>query len=519
MTNQTCRPLLLERAAAWCGVKLKEYRVPVLAGMLFGVLAYMFAFTNKLVNHDDVFTLFFKGGSYSLGRWGLEILELIFPNYSMPWIYGIITIALFTVSSCVIIRIFSIRSKLLQVLLTGSILTFPSLIGTFTYMFTSSSYAVSFLLAVIAVLWVQKQDKKWILPALVCMIGSLSIYQSYVAVAASLLVLILIQRLMQGDDVADVVKSGIFDLLFLIVSLGLYYAATMVINRLRGSGFNSYANGNLSFSFTAIPANIVLAYRSFLRFFTEGFRGLIPTAFSRAVHYILLAVMAVLLVLWLVSQKKTRVSHIVWILLLLGILPLAINCMYLFTTEDSVHTLVLYGFVAVYVLAAVLADACISMVSGEKSREVFQQIALNVLGFCLAAVIACNTYIANESYLLLHLRYENAYSFYTSLVADIKMTPGFDENTKLAVIGTYQEPDYYLEQFPFSDHITGTDGFLPDIYSKDRFVEYYLGFPIPFASDEEIAVIAASDEYAEMAVYPYYGSLKLIGDTLVVKLS
>ena len=141
------------------------------------------------------------------------------------------------------------------------------------------------------------------------------------------------------------------------------------------------------------------------------------------------------------------------------------------------------------------------------------------LSLVMALIIAGNIYLANEAYLLLHLRYENAYSFYTSLVADIKLTPGFDENTRLAVIGTYREPDYYLEQFPFSDHVTGTDGFLPDIYSKDRFLEYYIGFPIPMVSDEEIAAITATAEFEEMALYPYYGSMKLIDDILVVKLS
>jgi len=518
MQNATSRPLLLESAAAWCGAKLKEYRIPAIAGMVFGILAYMFAFTNKLVNHDEVFTLFFKGGSYSLGRWGLEILELIFPNYSMPWIYGIITIALITISVCVMISIFSIRSKLLQVLLAGSVMVFPSLIGTFTYMFTSSSYAVSFLLAVVAVWLLSKLDKRTIIPAFVCMVGSLSIYQSYIAVAASLLVLTLIQRLLKEEDIPSIVKSGVFFVLFLIVSLGVYYGATMVINRLRGVGFNSYAGGNLSFSFAEIPQRIVLAYQNFPKFFA-GYRGLMPGAFSQLLHKLCLVLSALLFLLWGFSRKKLQLPRILWIIALIAVLPLAINCMYLFTTEDAVHTLVLYGFVTVYVLAVVIADLCISLVPEGRLLGGCRQTVLNVMGFVLALIIAGNTYLANEAYLLLHLRYENAYSFYTSLVADIKMTPGFDENTKLAVIGTFQEPSFYLEKFPFSDHVTGTDGFLPDIYSKDRFLEYYLGFPIPMASEEEISAITATSEYQEMARYPYYGSLQLIDDILVVKLS
>ena len=514
MERTICRPLLLEAAASLLGEKLKKYKIPALSGMIIGLLAYMFAFTNKLVNHDEVFTLFFKGGSYSLGRWGLEILELVFPNYSMPWIYGILTIALITASCCVIISTFSIRSTLLQVLLTGSILVFPSLIGTFTYMFTSSSYAVSFLLAVLAVWLLTRLDKRLVLPAFVCMIGSLSIYQSYIAVAASLLVLSLIQRLLKEEDIASIVKHGVLFVLFLILSLGVYYGATMVINKLRGVGFNSYAGGNLSFSFAEIPQRIVLAYQNFPKFFS-GYRGLMPTALGQLLHRLCLGLTALLFVLWGISRKKLHPARLLWLVGLIAVLPLAVNCMYLFTTEDAVHTLVLYGFVAVYVLAAVIADLCLDLLREKKAAG----LCLNALSLVLALIIAGNIYLANEAYLLLHLRYENAYSFYTSIIADIKMTPGFDENTKLAVIGTYREPDYYLEKFPFSDHVTGTDGFLPDIYSKDKFLEYYLGFPIPMASEEEIAAITATAEFEEMAVYPYYGSLKLVDDILVVKLS
>ena len=506
------QPFLLETIAKWAGFQIRENRFPLLASVITGMLAYMFAFTNKLVNHDEVFTLFFKGGTLSLGRWGLGLLDCIFPNYSMPWIYGVITVALMAVSICVIVHIFAVRSKLLQVLLAGCIVAFPSLIGTVAYMFTVSSYALSFLLAVLAVWFLEKEPKRFFLPALVCMIASLSIYQSYIAVATSLLVLLLIQKLLQGQDVAAVVRRGFVFLGFLIVSLGLYYIATMLVNRVTGSGFNGYADGNLSFSLASIPSDIVDAYTTFFRYLTEGFRGLIPTVFSRWVHSLCFAATAALLILWAVSQKGKQAGRFLLLAVLIVLLPLAINCMHLFTTADAVHTLVLYGFIAVYILFVIVAEA--SLPPTLPSR-----IAANVITLCLTAVIAVNIYIANESYLNLYLRYENAYAFYTSLIADIKMTPGFDENTKLAVIGSYQEPAFYLEKFYYGDELTGVDGFLPDNYSKERFLEFYLGFPIPFASDEECQAIQETEEYREMAVYPYYGSLQQIGDILVVKLS
>lgn len=520
MENKNCRPTLLSEAIVkWILRKTKENKVPILSSFLVGMLCYIFAFTNKLVNHDEVASLFAKGATVDSGRWGLGALDSIFPNYSMPWIYGVITIVLITAAICILIHIFRIQNKLLQGLLAGSIIAFPSLIGTFGYMFTSSSYAVSFLLAVLAVWFIRKPVKYYGIPALMCMVLSLSIYQSYIAVTASLLVLVLIRQLLSGEDAVTVLKKGVFYVAFLIISLGLYYVATQLVFLLTGTQFNSYASDSITFSLSSVFTGIPLAYGSFFRFLTEGYHGLIPTVFSRWMHCLLLASAGILLLFWALAQKNRSITRFLLLAALIGILPLAVNCMYLITAADSIHTLVLYGFTAVYILAILIADVCLPLFSGSKAGELCRRIALEAAAVAMAAIIVSNVYIANESYLNLYLRYENAYAFYTSLIADIKMMPEFDEGTRLAVIGEWDYPDYFNEHFEFANQVTGVKGFFPDSYSANYFLEYYLGFSVPFASEEEIEAVTQTPQYAEMAVYPYYGSLQMIGDILVVKLS
>ena len=107
--------LILEKAAGSAADFLHHYRLPFFATFLLGLLAYGYAFTNKLVNHDEVSSLFTKGATVTSGRWGLGALDSIFPNYSMPWIYGLITVLLIALSVCVLISMFRIRNRLLQV--------------------------------------------------------------------------------------------------------------------------------------------------------------------------------------------------------------------------------------------------------------------------------------------------------------------------------------------------------------------------------------------------------------------
>ena len=504
--------LILEYISESAAAFLQQYRIPFFASFFFGLLAYGFAFTNKLVNHDEVSSLFTKGATVTSGRWGLGAMDSIFPNYSMPWIYGLITVFLIALSVCLMVHMFHIRNRVLQVLLAGCIVVFPSLIGLFGYMFTSSSFALAFLLAVGSTALLQSRKKWCFFPALGCLVLSLSIYQSYISVAASLLVLVLIRQILENESAAAVLRRGIGFVLFMVLGLGLYYLGTQIVLKITGNQFNDYASEKIAFSISSILHGMVLAYQNFLRYFTEGFQGLIPTAFSRALHGILLASVGISLIIHLVSGKKDPLG-ILLLMVLTAVLPLAINCMYMITTPDSIHTLVLYGFVAVYLLAVILADSLLA-------RPIsLSGVIVNILTLAMAVVIVVNTYVANQAYLHLYLRYENSAAFYTSLIADIKMMPEFTEDTKLAVIGQYQQPEYYSRHFEQIHAITGIYGFVPDSYSNNFFLEYYSGFPMEFASSEEIAEITATAEFEAMAVYPYYGSLQKIGDILVVKLS
>ena len=81
------KELMIERMFVWSQKCSKEYKIPFLTALIVGALAYMFAFTNKLINHDEACSLFAKGAGISSGRWGLDVISLIFPDYSMPWIY------------------------------------------------------------------------------------------------------------------------------------------------------------------------------------------------------------------------------------------------------------------------------------------------------------------------------------------------------------------------------------------------------------------------------------------------
>ena len=193
MNASDSQTIFFERLLLWLKTNLSKYRCTFLSSLIFGALTYVFAFTNKLINHDEVISMFAKGTGASSGRWALDLMHYIFPDFSMPWIYGVISVVLISISICIIVNIFDIKNKWFQIILSGLIISFPSLVGTFSYMFTASSYALSFLLAVASVKMFAQ--KSWIsrIIAVILLTFSLGIYQSYIAITASLMLLILLQ--------------------------------------------------------------------------------------------------------------------------------------------------------------------------------------------------------------------------------------------------------------------------------------------------------------------------------------
>ena len=494
-----------ERLGLWLRGLYLENRVPFLAALLTGLAAHMFMFTNKLVNHDEIEALFYKGATVTSGRWGLELSKLLLPNWSMPWIYGLLTLLLISTSVCIMLRVMGIHSRLSQVLLAAAVVSFPSLTGTYCFMFTSAAYGLAFILAVLCV-WFYQRGGVWNAAlAALSLVLCQSIYQAYIAITASLFVLLMIKSCLEAEkSVGQIVLYGLKALAMMAAAMAVYFAVTLLVFRFTGAEFNSYVIDNVNDK-ASLLGKVRMAYENFRDVFTFRNHCLISSEVARYAHIVLLGVMLVGLVL---AARGNRPLNWALLAVLVLLLPLSINCMYLMMSPQSIHTLVLYSFVCLYFLGAVIL---------EKLAPRPGLLAKDITALLMCVIIASNVYFANMTYLKMHLQYENADAFYVSLIAQIKETEGFDENSRVAIIG---QQDNLLYPFPelSTDGLLGPSQDLVNIYSRENFFRRYLGFAVPFASQEELDALSKTAEFEQMAEYPYKGSVQKIGDYIVVKL-
>lgn len=343
---------------------LKRFRVPILSSFGFGFAAHMFVFTDKLANWDEIMNIFGKGTTVSSGRWGLRLCSYIFPDYSMPWLWGIISLALLSAAICLIIETFRIKSRILRCLLAGCIVTFPSVVSIFAYMFTSTSYMLAVLLAVIPAYLLSRINYTfslrrrvlYVIAALASLTMCCGIYQAFISVTASLLVVLVIRDLLYSEDLTfEVVVRGLWYVGFLLLGVACYAAVTGAVAAATGIGFNSYARDHM-LSGEGLFARIGMLLRGFAGILFRERYGIISGTPARVIHVALIISGAIIAVLGVNRRRMTVVRILLCVICLLLFFPLSVNCASLLNPGYS-HTIMYYGFAAVYVLLAAASDA------------------------------------------------------------------------------------------------------------------------------------------------------------------
>ncbi len=497
--NLMSRP---EWAPWWREAVLRD-RAPFFAAFLAGLSAHCYAFANILFYHDDIESLFGKGATITSGRWGLELVKFLFPDWSMPWIYGILSLLMISAAACLMLDILEIRRPGLRMLTAALVTTFPSLTGNFCFMFTSAPYAWSFLLAVLSVR-LHRKGRHILAP--LALVLALGIYQAYIAVTASLFLLVMISQALDGEKtLGEIIAGGLHALAMMLLSIAVYYGVTLLALRVLGESFNTYVTENVSGS-VGLLRRIRTAYDAF--FYVFSFRNFYLIT-SEALRYVHIAFAAVLSACMAgIALQKRKWLHAALLAFLAALLPLAICCMFLIMSQQSIHTLVMYSFVAVYLLAALVMER-LTTPAGRGAAA--------LLSAMLALTAAGNIYFANMTYLKMQLQYENAHAFYTVLLTRVMQTEGFDEDCRLAVIGEQNQLLHRYDELD-TDLLQGPNRDLVNIYSRENFLRFYLGCEMPFADEESLQMLENDPRVQVMPEYPYSGSVRKIDGFVVVKL-
>ena len=255
------------------------------------------------------------------------------------------------------VRLFRVESKVTICLIAGIFATNIAVSATTaTYIHDLDSYMFSMLCAVAAV-WLWRELKwGWLLGA-VFTAGAIGIYQGYLFVTVTLVMLSCIFRLYQKEDFRQVFGDGLKAVAMILLGGIVYYAAMKTMLALTGAQLVKGDYNSMDLILHQSPAAILGlmgdAYGDWFRHLWEAYSSYPAILIKGATVVFFLICSAGFVTMW--ADKKTGAVEKLLCLVLVALLPLGMNLIYVLTISRS-HDLMTFPIWLFYLFAVLSAD-------------------------------------------------------------------------------------------------------------------------------------------------------------------
>ena len=400
-----------------------------------------------------------------------------------------------------------------------------------SYVYMSTTFAAAFLFAAAAAYWLIRRDTAAGLAVSACFFAlSMACYQGYIGVTCLILCAYLIFLCSRTEKIAGIAKYCLRTVGMIMLGGALYFAGTKLSVRIRHISLDQYG-GAASITPGAIlrniPAGVKLCYVEFYKFFGTSTRHNNYFKENHAALLLFAALMAVMAVCLLRVAKKS-IPHVLLMLAGAVLLPLAANFVLLIAIESTYIQIqassgmaMMPGVLVCMTYAAV--KGVIPQTAGGKSPLLRTGAALvTVLTVVLAWVQVCS--VTNDQ-----LAMEEGMTSVTGIAEmvaeDLKEEGLLTSGEKVCIMGVparnklfykYRAWDEANRYARFGMWSTAPDC---DFYSWRSTYRYLCGLSLNFCSSGEYKELKGSKEVKKMPVYPEEGSIKKIGDFIVVKVS
>lgn len=504
----------------------KRKSVFIIALLLFiaGIICHGYMFFNKLPNLDETGSVNgFLGIATPLGRWALPFTGILNGPFSSPAFNGSLSLFFIILSVFFIADTLKIKSNLAILFMGGVLVSFPVVTSTFTFMYTSVAYMLALFLEVLAV-WLAVSDlpfcakypKIIFFIASCIMAGGIGIYQAYYQVACTLILIYGLQTYVR-EDKQTVAKNACRLISLLFIGMVVYYIMTRIGCLYTGKEMDVfYAAGSISEFAKSIPHSFLRCYSYFISIFISDFRGV---SFNQIVRIALLALVLIGIALYeylLFCRRRNLLSGNFMLLLF----PLTLGVIRFTMTSRALDTLIIFS----YSLLAVFPFAMLSVAENDLKVKISNVLTAIGLAGCLLLTWQY-AILANNVYTTMDIAKTEAMSYYTAMIAQIKSIDGYTDDLSVCLLGTESSDStvYDLSDFYRGD-VRGkmTCNRFINMYSRYYFLSIYLGYNPDFIAWEDF-LETENDEnlriLEEMPSYPDSGSIKVIDDTVIIKLS
>lgn len=519
--------------------RLKKTPMPWIVGFLAcflgGYVFHLFAFSNVIPNSDGLSRIYDLQEMTVSGRWFLHYASILHGFVQMPAIIALVSLLFLSFSVVLMVDLIEIKYKYLAAALGLLFITFPSVGFTFLYLFTASAYSIGIFLSIFS-LWIleksmnlknnkevnplkiQKQQMALGFLAVLLLACSMGIYQAYVSFAIGLSVILVLKKtLHQKETLPSVTISGVRYCIFLGLGAALYYLMLEMILMVTGQELLPYLGmEEEKYPFHALPSLIFSAYKQVIRFFFIAGTGTTTNPLTLLnLTVIMFGGVGLISMVKPFQKEKEQRWRLVYVVLLCCILPLALGFVQIISPWSAPTPLMQYPYVLAYVVVIFFIDNGMLRCPIEK-KGVFAHVSL--INFLLIGF--CGGWLCNLLYTASYSAHRATENYVSRMVSRVEMTEGYQWEMPVLIIGAFPEDRYFssVEVFDLMDHYSAA---VSSVLPLNKHIYYYLNdwLHIPWEEPTEEVMISMSNstEFLQMPLYPDDGSVKIIEDSVVVR--
>ena len=501
-----------------------HWKVPFISTFLIGILSHGYAFLNYLPTWDSISNIRGVGVTFSSGRWFLEIAGKFFSEYNLSLINGFLSLVLISFSVILILKIYDIHNSLFAILISGVVVSFPSVVSTFAFMFTADCYMLSLMLSLLSVYLCKTFPRLGFLPASLCVCFSIALYQAFLSVTIiSVITLFILDLFFNIRTIKQLFKNYYKYVLSVLIGYILYEIISRIILNINGQSLSDYQGIN-SVGFLSIPEIVTAAKINILKiislfgFEISGIEGRAQAIGIYTFLNIVFFLLFVSIVFYCFIREKKYKKPLITIIIIgsFSLIPISICIFRYFSTSVAYDSLMMFSAVFLYIIFIIFIAK-----SHHSSKAIDLLKSFSVIVIC--CLIGYNTINANVNYFYMNMRYERTVNIASNVLDDICETPEYLTKTdKVAVWGAnaklLQDGYEYNPTLPLIRGSEDTHNVLISQRHYKLFWLNFLGVNINTATVDEIYEISETTEFKNMPCYPQKGYVKCINDIIVVKL-
>lgn len=524
----------------------RNFKLCMLATFIIGLAAHMYCYTNMLTGADDAF-LFSDTRTFADGasgtRWLLAIYFALIKTIRMPWLLGVMTLLLYGVAAWLVCETLSITSSAGIILVSGLMVTSPTMISSNFYLTSAHMYAGALLFACLAAYAYKKWRHGWI-AAFVFMLLSEGSYAAYISMTLCLFFLCSLKELLfdqEANDKRNLVRH--FGMLFLFG--GSMVATTVICNLITANNTAGRVQDAQAQAATDYIDNIITSVQQVFAFFLPGtsnsyFHG------ERVMYslFLLCAALSAVLVIWLLVKQQLWKRPLGLFLLVTDIvcLPLAMNVIGI--VSKWVHTLMTFAYLTPWLFFVMAVEQLYRREDLRKDWEKLLRWGYSLLACVVAGLtVLCGIRLANICYTKAYARYTEGLADSIRLTNLIEAIPNYVEGeTPVAFVGVSDNHFPRQDAYELTSDIAGigdlyywqgmyTAPFVLDSYVNQHLRANILIFPQDaaiFTADtiadqlNDAGINASADEIKELLqdlhAFPKEDCWAWYNDVLLIKL-